>query len=271
MSEKPSYYGIIPANVRYDKRLTPNSKLLYSEITALCNAKGYCWSTNKYFAELYEVSTTSISKWISSLVEFGYLKSTIKYKEGSKEILHRYLSLVNYPIEEKLNTPIEEKLKDNSTSINNTINKDTFSKIKDFQGYLSSFALNKTYFYIAYRFWELWKKENPNNKTILDAKVLKWYDAIRLIIEVDKQKADRLLAIYFYFEKCHLNEVGFDRFWFDTVKSVGALRNKDKNDVYRIDKIIDKVNSKIQSDNFFNQYVNAKIAEFKKYEITKLH
>ena len=65
----PSYYAIIPANVRYDKKLTPNAKLLYSEITALCNKKGYCWSTNKYFAELYDVSNTSISKWISSLVD----------------------------------------------------------------------------------------------------------------------------------------------------------------------------------------------------------
>ena len=115
---KPNYYGIIPANVRYDKRLTPNAKLLYSEITALCNEKGFCWATNKYFSELYEVSTTSISKWISSLIEFGYLKSSIKYKEGSKEILNRYLTLLTYPIEEKLNTPIEEKLKDNSTTLN---------------------------------------------------------------------------------------------------------------------------------------------------------
>ena len=122
MENKPNYYGIIPSNVRYDKRLTPNAKLLYAEITALCNDKGYCWANNKYFADLYEVSTTSISKWISSLIEFGYLTSTINYKEGTKEILHRYLRLVTYPIEEKLNTPIEEKLKDNNTIINNTIN-----------------------------------------------------------------------------------------------------------------------------------------------------
>lgn len=129
MEARPNFYAIIPANVRYDKDLTPNAKLLYGEITALCNDKGYCWANNKYFSELYGVSVTSISKWISQLVEKGYLKSVIKYKEGSKEILNRYLSLVNYPIEEKLNTPltfvnhpIEEKLTDNNTSSNNTFN-----------------------------------------------------------------------------------------------------------------------------------------------------
>lgn len=139
-----SYYAIIPANVRYDKRLTANAKLLFGEITALCNDKGYCWARNSYFAELYGVSKTSISKWISQLIEYGYIFSEIQYKEGTKEIENRYLKLVdnpinenvipikeklkgyerkvNDPIEEKLNTPIEEKLKDNNTVINNTFN-----------------------------------------------------------------------------------------------------------------------------------------------------
>ena len=134
MENKPNYYGIIPSNVRYDKRLTPNAKLLYAEITALCNDKGYCWASNKYFADLYEVSTTSISKWISQLCEFKYITSEIIYKEGTKEILNRYLRLVTYPIEEKLNTPIEEKLKDNNTINNNTINNNTinFDKLLSF-------------------------------------------------------------------------------------------------------------------------------------------
>ena len=120
--QQKSYYAIIPANVRYDNNLPANAKLLYGEITALCNEKGYCWASNDYFAKLYGVSKTSVSKWITSLIDGGYLFREIIYKDGTKEILNRYLRIVKYPIEEKLNTPIEEKLKDNNTSINNTIN-----------------------------------------------------------------------------------------------------------------------------------------------------
>ena len=122
MEDFKSYYAIIPANVRYDKDLPPNAKLLYGEITALCNEKGMCWATNDYFAKLYDVSKTSISKWISLLVEKGYIYNKIIYREGSKEILNRYLTLVQYPIEEKLNRGIEEKLKENNTNNNNTLN-----------------------------------------------------------------------------------------------------------------------------------------------------
>lgn len=123
-----SYYAIIPANVRYDTELPANAKLLYGEITALCNEKGYCWAGNEYFASLYKVSKTSVSKWISKLIEQGYITSEIIYREGSKEILHRYLRIVNDPIQEKLKRsttkvkePMQEKLKDNNT-VNNTLN-----------------------------------------------------------------------------------------------------------------------------------------------------
>ena len=129
-----SYYAIIPANVRYDAELTPNAKLLYGEITALCNEKGYCWATNDYFAKLYNVSKVSISNWISALVKKGYIYSEIIYKDGSKEILNRYLKLLDEPIKENFNTPVKENFKDNNTSMNNTSNskkerKATYEKI----------------------------------------------------------------------------------------------------------------------------------------------
>jgi hypothetical protein len=120
--ENPNYYAIIPANVRYCKEIPANAKLLYGEITALCNQKGYCWASNDYFAKLYGVSKKSISSWISKLEKNKFVSIQMIYKEGSKEILNRYIRLFEYPIEENLNTPIEENVKDNITSINNTIN-----------------------------------------------------------------------------------------------------------------------------------------------------
>lgn len=120
--DKKSYYAIIPASVRYDKRLTANAKLLYGEITALCNEKGYCWASNDYFASLYEVSKQSISHWIKQLCDYGYIKSDLIYRDGTKEIKARYLTLLLGGTVEKYATPTVENFKDNTTSLNTTDN-----------------------------------------------------------------------------------------------------------------------------------------------------
>src|SRR5690625_3833336 len=108
---KKSYYAIIPANVRYDKELISGAKLLYGEITALCNEKGYCWANNAYFAGLYEVSNVTISTWVNQLARNGYISTEMIYKEGTKEILNRYIRIVNDPIKEKLNTLLKKSLR----------------------------------------------------------------------------------------------------------------------------------------------------------------
>ena|SRR5699024_7984863 len=117
---KKSYYAIIPANVRYDESLTPNAKLLYGEITALCNQEGYCWASNAYFSKLYDVKKETISRWISDLVKCGYIRTEIIYKEGTKEIKGRYMFLNHGGIDEIIMTPIDEKVKGNTTSFNTT-------------------------------------------------------------------------------------------------------------------------------------------------------
>jgi len=72
-NEKPSYYAVIPANVRYCKDLAPQEKLLYAEITALTNKEGYCWATNNYFANLYRLSKETVSRQISKLARLGFV------------------------------------------------------------------------------------------------------------------------------------------------------------------------------------------------------
>ena len=68
MLEQPSYYAIIPANVRYAD-ITPNAKLLYGEITALSNKNGYCYAGNEYFSSLYKVRARTITSWIKELID----------------------------------------------------------------------------------------------------------------------------------------------------------------------------------------------------------
>jgi hypothetical protein len=114
---KKSYYAIIPATVRYDKRLRLLSRMLYGEITALCNEKGYCWASNDYFSKLYNVSKETISRCISQLKQYCYITMKIKYKPNTNEILCRHISINEFCIENKytlltkMSTPIDENVK----------------------------------------------------------------------------------------------------------------------------------------------------------------
>lgn len=163
--ERPNYYAIIPSAVRYDKELTANAKLLYGEITSLCNEKGVCWASNQYFADLYNTTKETISRWISQLAKKKYIAIKMFYKKDSKEIDKRIISInkffqVEIPIDENVNTscqenqgikvltktsipyyqkcqmPIDENVKENNKNINNkyiytakNILQDNFEKI----------------------------------------------------------------------------------------------------------------------------------------------
>ena len=124
MKEQPNYYAILSAEVRYDNRLKANVKLLFAEITALCNMNAECFATNKYFSDLYGKSKTSISVWVSELVKYGYIKVRYTYKEGTKEILNRHIRILKGGIEEKCVPPYKKTSKSNTTSIN-TMNSNT--------------------------------------------------------------------------------------------------------------------------------------------------
>ena len=115
MKEKPSYYAIIPANVRYSD-LKPNAKLLYGEITALSNKHGFCFASNNYFANLYNVNKNTISAWITELNKKGFI--TVKIERDLRNVItKRCIGILR-----NANHPIHEKLKYNNTSINTTSN-----------------------------------------------------------------------------------------------------------------------------------------------------
>jgi hypothetical protein len=181
---KPNYYGTIPADVRYSENLTPNAKLLYAEITALSQKDGSCWASNKYFSNLYNVSTVTVSRWISSLVENNFINREIVYKKGTKQIDKRYLQLCNGGINKNVNAPINKNVKDNNTSINNTsIN--ISNRRKDFVLNVMSFDYDKN---ILNSFVDYWTEPNKSKTKMKFELQQTWSTNLRIKTWAKNQK-----------------------------------------------------------------------------------
>lgn len=131
--QKPSFWAIIPASVRYDARLRPNAKLLYAEITALQEACGYCFASNKYLADNFGVKPDTITRLLSNLVDAGYINIEIVRDPANNEIIERRILTTNklpeisdplsdknpIPSRKNIRYPIGKKSDKNNTSNNN--------------------------------------------------------------------------------------------------------------------------------------------------------
>lgn len=132
-----TYYTILPAEIRLDKRLLPYERLLFSDILTLSNKKGYCYAKNAYFAKIYGVSVVSVSTWISNLIKHGYISRSYEYKANTKMIERRklyikedfmtYKSVLKAPLKGDFKPGIKGDFKDNNINMNN-INKNNMDQ-----------------------------------------------------------------------------------------------------------------------------------------------
>lgn len=139
IEQQANYYAVIPAPVRYNKKLKYPERLLYGEITALSNRYGYCFASNKYFASLYDVVPETVSRWISHLKECGYIDVNI-IKNENNQIIERRIYIIDkinntyclnnqYPSCVKNQEGIDKKVKHNN--INNKIDRLFYYVIKN--------------------------------------------------------------------------------------------------------------------------------------------
>jgi hypothetical protein len=135
--DKPAFFAILPAAVRYDARLKPMERILYSEITALADQTGYCYASNRYFIELYGVTDRAVQKWIKDLTVCGYITVEVLGGAGQGRCERRITPIfslwdVRQTHEQKFGDTPEQKfapppnkssgrtIQDNNTSNNNT-------------------------------------------------------------------------------------------------------------------------------------------------------
>lgn len=217
---QPSFYAIIPADVRYNKNLCANAKLMYGEITALTNSKGYCWANNEYFANLYDVSLKTVSRWISQLESEGYIKRDYTYKKSTKEIQSRMIRLGRDKNVQEVGTKMsiggDKKEEDNNTLINNTLNINNLPSLpRESKKKSNKYDESNKYYQMAQYMYGLIK---VNNETVKEPNYQTWADEFRKIIEIDKREAGQLRYVLLFSQK--------DSFWQNNILSPSKLRKQ---------------------------------------------
>lgn len=143
----------------------------------------------------------------------------------------------------------------------------TFYQYKTIDDLLKDYP--SQYTFIAYMFWRLWISEQET-KTLIDATVEEWTNQVKNIIEIDKQRIERLIAVYQFFKQCKSQQAGYDTFWYSKTKTIASFRNTNQNGEYKLDLIANEVNEKIAKDSDFGRLVENKIKQFKEHESIKL-
>ena len=228
---KKSYYAVIPATVRYDNNVVPGAKLLYGEITALCNEKGYCWATNDYFSRLYSVSKRTISTWIKSLCDAGHISAEFvmdknTHKGGGRKFRDPHEGKFQ-PSRSKLHEPHEENFAENNTkniTINNTLNNISSSQIFEKSKINDETNEKKKVFeadsepYLLAKFLEGCIVENNPKFPQSENQRQRWAKDIDLMIRRDKIAADDIAAVIEWSQN--------DNFWRSNILSGKKVREK---------------------------------------------
>ena len=249
MKEQKNYFAILPSNVRYHKELSPNAKLLFAEITALTNERGYCFASNAYFAELYGVSNKSISRWVSQLEKFGFIEVKFTYKKNTKEMAQRFIKLTFVGMDKnvrgvgtKLSKGGDKNVPDNIYNIynNNNTNNNILNYIsknpkteKSFKDYDP--IVQKSYFAIVDLFPADLKPKTTNEKR-------NWVKQIDDLWRLDKCHPRKTFLI--------CQKARQDEFWKNQFLTIMKLRRRNKEGIKYIDLFNHKFGQHLNKVNF---------------------
>ena len=132
-----------PKIIKDEDYLSDKEKIILSMILYLSEESKSCFASNRYIANIVNVTHERVSKIISALKDKGYVSVKLKYKTDSKEIEERQITPIveninrysqkqqegignnNYSDSEKQPYPIGENSKD---IINNIKNKNNYNK-----------------------------------------------------------------------------------------------------------------------------------------------
>lgn len=179
---KKAYYSVIPADVRYHPSFKGGDpRLLYGEVSALCNERGYCWATNDYFAELYQVESRTIQRWLIQLVKADFIY--IDNSKGRRKIFiakKHAVDIEEYTDEdvpEQESGVVEKPVKAKKVV---KVTKKNGTKFSDEDLFMAELLLQK----VIYNF------PHFSNKKIV---INEWADDMRKLREIDKATKEQIV------------------------------------------------------------------------------
>lgn len=214
-NEKPGYYSVIPAEVRYCKALgKPTARDLYGEIAALCNKHGYCFAANQYLGDLYGIEARSVRRYLALLVANGF----IYIKTGKQRRI--YLAHASKFDPKGLREPVvedEEVPHETPTATKKEKAKFTDEDLRLAEMLLSKILLNFPTF---------------ENKKV---KIEDWADEIRKLREIDKATGNQIEFMITWVQGGHFQPTNKNmpprtlephEFWAKNILSATKLRKQ---------------------------------------------
>lgn len=86
MTDSKPFFTIIPHNVRNDDRLSASEKLFFGDLVGLSKNEGYCYASNTWLSNTFNVSVSVIRMWLINLEKFGYIERNFCSKNGQRKI-----------------------------------------------------------------------------------------------------------------------------------------------------------------------------------------
>ncbi len=101
--ENGGMFFVVPSIVMLDEELPLSAKVLYGVIAWKCGNYAYTWATNRDLGVPIDLSAKRVSALLSLLERHGHIETEIEYKDGTREILRRYI----YPIMKSARTMLK--------------------------------------------------------------------------------------------------------------------------------------------------------------------
>lgn len=137
----------IPYEILTNENLSDKEKYIYSLILFFSKNENYCTITNKYIANIVNLSDTRVSKLISNLSRKKYVQVITNFQDTTRQIISRkIIPLVKYdnPTYLKTTTCIDNNNHGSSRKDTNTVvNNDKYINNNKYNNYKNTPSYNK--------------------------------------------------------------------------------------------------------------------------------